>query len=368
MRSFHCDHCRQLVFFENSRCLRCEHELAYLPDLNVIGSLEAAGGDLWCTPLPRARGRRYRLCANYRDANVCNWAVSEQDTNPLCRSCRLTRVIPDLAQPGHREAWYRLEMAKRRLLYSLIQLQLPIRTKADDAERGLAFELLADPEQPGSRVLTGHQAGVIIISVAEADDVEREKRRRQLHEPYRTLLGHFRHEIGHYYWDCLIASSRWLATFRELFGDEQQDYSQALQRHYDCGPVADWQDSYISAYASVHPWEDWAESWAHYLHMTDALETAASFGLRLMPQRPGDPALQADVHLEHNVDFERLIEDWYPLTYALNCLNRGLGLPDGYPFVLSAPVIDKLRFIHTVIEDTARPPGRVPHHEGPHCD
>jgi len=344
------------VFFENSQCLQCQHPLAYLPDLQVMGSLEPAGEDLWRSPLARARDGRYRLCANYRDANVCNWAIGEQDPNPLCLSCRLTRVIPDLDQRGHREAWYRLEVAKRRLLYSLVQLQLPVRTKTEDAAHGLAFELLADSQVSGSPVLTGHRDGVIVISVAEADDVEREQRRRRLHEPYRTLLGHFRHEIGHYYWDRLIANSQVLASFRELFGDERQDYAQALQRHYASGSPPNWQERFISAYASVHPWEDWAESWAHYLHMTDTLETAASFGLRLKPWRRGDPALHADVHLQQSVDFERVIEDWYPLTYALNCLNRGLGQPDSYPFVLSAPVVAKLRFIHTTIAD-ARPHG-----------
>jgi hypothetical protein len=351
MQLFHCDHCGHLVFFENSLCLNCEHELAYLPDLAVLGSLEPAEEGLWRSPLERARGRLYRLCANYHGVNVCNWALPQHDTNTLCISCRLTRVIPDLSKPGHREAWYRLEVAKRRLIYSLSQLKLPITGKAADPERGLAFELLADPEQPGQpRVLTGHSNGVIVINVAEADDAQREARRQQLHEPYRTLLGHFRHEIGHYYWDRLIAGTDDLAAFRELFGDEQQDYAQSLQRHYEAGPPADWQQNHVSAYASTHPWEDWAESWAHYLHMTDTLETAAAFGMRLAPRRRGDPALRADVHLQGSASFERMIEDWYPLTYALNSLNRGLGLPDSYPFVLSTKVIEKLRFIHATIE------------------
>jgi len=168
---------------------------------------------------------------------------------------------------------------------------------------------------------------------------------------YRTLLGHFRHEIGHYYWDRLIAGGPALAGFRELFGDEQQDYQQALQRYYQEGPPANWQDRWISAYATTHPWEDWAESWAHYLHMTDTLETAAAMGLRLTAQRAGDPSLRSEVHLQQRASFERMIDDWHPLTYALNSLSRGLGLRDSYPFVLSAEVIDKLRFIHTVIAD-----------------
>jgi hypothetical protein len=350
MRLFHCDHCEQPLFFENSRCLNCQHAVAYLPDLSVVGSLEEVEHGLWRSPLQRAEGRMYRLCTNYADNGVCNWAIPQPDAEALCSSCRLTRIIPDLSVAGHREAWYRLEVAKRRLLYSLMQLQLPIDSRASDPEHGLAFELLAEVAQHGQPpVRTGHDNGVITISVAEADDVEREARRRQLHEPYRTLLGHFRHEIGHYYWDRLIANSNSQAAFVELFGDPEQDYADSLQRHYSEGPPADWQQRYISAYATAHPWEDWAETWAHYLHMIDTLETAAAFGLRLQPRRANDPALQADADLKPGSPFDGMIENWYPLTHVLNSLNRGLGLPDGYPFVLSAKVVEKLRFVHTVI-------------------
>ena len=116
MKVFHCDHCEQLIFFENVHCVRCEHSLAYLTDLGVVGSLEPQGSNLWKSPLPRAMGRTYRLCQNYTQENVCNWAVRAEDPNPLCLSCRLTRMIPNLSVPGHRAAWYRLEVAKRRLV------------------------------------------------------------------------------------------------------------------------------------------------------------------------------------------------------------------------------------------------------------
>jgi hypothetical protein len=353
VKVFHCDHCGHLLFFENIACVSCGHRLAYLPDLALVGSLDEAGGDLWTSPLTSAAGQRYRLCHNYTAEAVCNWAVREDDDHPLCESCRLTLVIPDLSKPGHREAWYRLEVAKRRLVYTLLALGLPVRNRVDDPEQGLAFEFKADVDEPsGGPVLTGHADGVITINIAEADDAEREKRKRALHEPYRTLLGHVRHEVGHYYWDRLIAAGPLLETFREAFGDERADYGQALQTHYDQGPPADWPQRFVSSYASAHPWEDWAETWAHYLHMVDTLETAAACGLSLRPRRrdePSLPTIPAEGLVAPDTPFGRLIESWFPLTYVLNNLNRGLGLPDGYPFVLPQPAIDKLRFVHDTV-------------------
>jgi hypothetical protein len=293
----------------------------------------------------------YRLCDNYTQQNVCNWAVAADDPQSLCRSCRLTRMIPDLRQPGYKEAWYRLEVAKRRLVYTLLNLGLPLDNKISDPEQGLAYEFLVD--LPATPALTGHSQGVITLNIAEADDAEREKRRVQLHEPYRTLLGHFRHEVGHYYWERLIASSDRLETFRQLFGDEREDYEEALKRHYKQGAPAAWQQRFVSAYASAHAWEDWAETWAHYLHMTDTLETAAACGLSLRPHRQDEPSLKTDVPGDRSNSFEQMISDWFPLTYVLNNLNRGLGLPDGYPFVLSTPAIDKLRFVHETVVGTS---------------
>lgn len=353
MKIFHCDHCEQLLFFENVSCMSCEHKLAFLTDLAVIGSLDPAEDGLWKSPLKRAKGKRWRLCKNYTDHDVCNWAVPADDPDPLCRCCRLTTVIPDLDKPNHKAWWYKLEVAKRRLEYTLLALGLPVFSKEEDPERGVAFEFKADPDDPKEpRVLTGHADGVITINVAEADDAYREKVRLELHEPYRTLLGHFRHEIGHYYWDRLVRDDeKRLAGFRELFGDERQDYAAALKRNYDEGPPADWQERHVTSYASVHPWEDWAETWAHYLHMTDTLETAASCGVSLRPRQRDLPKLKEvpnPVTCETSA-FEDLIESWFPLTYMLNSLNRGLGQPDAYPFVLSGPAIEKLRFVHDTV-------------------
>jgi len=354
MKVFHCDHCGQLLFFENTVCLSCGRRVAYLPDLGLVGSLDqdAADDRLWRSPLPDAAAQGYRLCRNYEEQAVCNWTVAEGDGGPLCLSCRLTRVIPDLGQPGVKLAWYRLETAKRRLVYTLAAAQLPIRSREEDPSAGLAFEFLADPPEGGAPVLTGHADGVITVNIAEADDAEREARRTALHEPYRTLLGHVRHESGHYYWDRLVRPGGGLDEFRRVFGDERQDYAAALEAHYRNGAAADWQDRFVSAYASAHPWEDWAETWAHYLHIIDTLEMAAHCGLSLRPRRADEPSLPKPLPATTpwRGPFDRLIEAWLPVAYVLNNLNRGLGQPDGYPFVLSPAVIEKLRYVHELVE------------------
>lgn len=350
MKLFHCSNCEQLVYFENTQCVNCGSMLAYLPDTMEMGALVPAADGNWTEAKTSAP---YRQCANYSQENVCNWALPAADPETYCLSCRLNRVIPDLTVPGQREAWARVELAKRRLVYTLLSLGLPVVPKTVDAEAGLAFEFLADDPATGSAVLTGHDEGVIVLNVAEADDAEREKRRLALGEPYRTLVGHFRHEIGHYYWDRLIKDRPRLAAFRELFGDESVSYEEALKIHYAQGAPAGWQEQFISSYATMHPWEDWAETWAHYLHMADTLDTASACGLSLRPQRADEPALEA---ADGHPTFDAMIADWFPLTHVLNNLNRGLGLSDGYPFVLSAPAIEKLRFVHDTICQAGREP------------
>jgi hypothetical protein len=220
------------------------------------------------------------------------------------------------------------------------------------------FEFLAD--QPGQPVLTGHAQGVITLNVAEADDAERVKRRVEMHEPYRTLLGHFRHESGHYYWDRLVDEGGRVEAFRQVFGDERADYGQALQAHYARGgALPDWQEHYVSAYATAHPWEDWAETWAHYLHMVDLLETAAAYNTRV--SLPGQ-----GIGLDEVINplgtarpsFDALVRQWVPLTLMVNSLNRSLGQEDAYPFALSPNALGKLRFVHDGIAETrARPAG-----------
>jgi hypothetical protein len=206
-------------------------------------------------------------------------------------------------------------------------------------------------------VKTGHVDGIITINVAEADDAEREKRRLAMNEPYRTVLGHLRHESGHFYWDQLIRGGESAVGFRELFGDADADYSSALQEYYRIGPAADWQTRFVSAYAAAHPWEDWAETWAHYLHITDTLETAAECGLVLRPRRNALPKARPRFSLDDLADvaFDQIISEWFGVSFLLNNLSRGLGQKDLYPFVLSQPAIEKLCFVHEICT-TARSP------------
>jgi len=301
--------------------------------------------------LGQSGGASRRPCRNYRVENVCNWMLPPDSPDAFCASCRLTEIIPALNKPESKHLWYRLEQAKRRLIYSLQGLRLPLRSRSEDSEYGLAFRFLEDI--PGNEsVVTGHERGIITLNVAEADDVRREKTRKSMHEPYRTLLGHFRHEIGHYYWDILIGSSSWLNEYRQLFGDERLDYADALSRHYSEGAPADWASKFISAYASSHPWEDWAETWAHYLHMIDALHTAAQWGVDLRPSSAAGTSVSDAFVARHAADFDTmLLQQWLPLTCFLNSLNRSLGQPDAYPFTIPTPVVDRLRFIDRVIRE-----------------
>jgi len=357
MKTFRCEHCGNPLFFENVRCLKCGSDLAFLPDRLALSAIEPVAGQpqLW-----RQRGgrrsesasRQYRLCRNNVERQACNFAVPADDPNPYCVSCRQTRVLPDLSVPGNLDRWYRIEVAKRRLFYSLARLGLVNVCPPPGQRDGPVFEFLADT--PERMVMTGHADGVITLNVAEADDAERVKRRIELHEPYRTLLGHLRHESGHYYWDRLIDEEGRIAQFRAVFGDESIDYAEALQRHYTSGgPPAGWEDLYVSAYATSHPWEDWAETWAHYLHMVDLLETAASFNTKV--EVPGDHEEEVDDPFAvMEPDFDRLVEQWVPVTLLVNSLNRSLGQEDAYPFALSPATLDKLRFVHDVIHSPRR--------------
>jgi hypothetical protein len=261
-------------------------------------------------------------------------------------------MIPDLSVSGNLWRWHKLEMAKRRLVYALNRLRLPLSAVPGENRPALRFKFIADiPGGPPAP--TGHLNGLITINIVEADDPERERRRVNLHEPYRTLLGHLRHEVAHYFWDRLIDRSRWLDRCRQLFGDDRMDYSAALKRHYNEGPPADWQQNFISAYATMHPWEDWAETWAHYFHIIDLVETATAFGLTIKPDPAEKPTVMPAAPPRREPGFEKLLEAWFPLTQVLNSLNRSMGMPDAYPFALSDKAVEKLHFIHEVVMGSA---------------
>jgi hypothetical protein len=348
LNTFSCTQCRHPVFFENVTCENCSSALGFVPGERAMMAFEVNAEEPWRVA-GRESGKAYRPCRNYRVENVCNWMVPTDSTDEYCASCQLTEIIPALNKPENKNHWYRLEQAKRRLIYSLQGLHLSLRSRKEDPAHGLAFQFLEDIAGT-ERVMTGHDNGLITLNVAEADDARREKMRTTMHEPYRTLLGHFRHEVGHYYWDILIDGSPWFDEFRKLFGNEQINYADSLSRHYNQGTPTDWANNFISAYASAHPWEDWAETWAHYLHIVDGLDTAAQWGVNLRPNRATGASVNVASLARQADDFDALlVEQWLPLTCFLNCLNRSLGQPDAYPFTIASPVVDKLRFINRVI-------------------
>lgn len=360
MKLFQCQNCRQPLYFENTRCERCGLALGYLPDRETITALKPDDGarnseqQLWRA---LADGKTYRYCANAAH-DVCNWLVPAARSDAYCTACRHNRMIPDLSWAENLQKWRALEGAKHRLFYTLIQLRLPLETQAE-SPAGLAFQFLADVGLSGSRVMTGHADGVITINLAEADDAERERRRHQMGELYRTLLGHFRHEMGHYYWDRLIADTPHLEEFRRIFGDERRDYDQALKDYYANGPAAAWSEHFISPYASAHPWEDFAETWAHYLHMIDTLETAHVAGLAVSPKLPQSPGAIFDFHpLDTGMD--RLVDAWLALTFAVNSINRSMGMHDLYPFVLGPLAVAKLTFVQQRIRAVSPPKPKSP--------
>lgn len=345
--------CGQSLFFRNSQCLACSALLGYAPQSGCLSSLQpgpAAG--TWVLDAEPDAGA-FKRCANLDTPAACNWLLPAHLTGNLCVACSLNRTIPDLSVPENPERWRKVEIAKRRLVAQLIALGLQVIPKSDDEARGLAFDFLG-VDLEGRTPITGHANGLVTLDIKEADDAHRERVRAQMHEPYRTLLGHFRHEVGHYYWDRLIANSPWLESFRSLFGDERYSYTEALEQHYQQGAPNGWQQSHVSAYATMHPWEDWAETWAHYLHMMDAVDTALGFGMSARdvdldyqpfplsslydPQHPGGPAFLAFVNA------------WIELAGMLNELSRSMGQPDFYPFILPPAVIAKLHFMHLVIQ------------------
>ena len=357
MKIFQCQACDQPVSFESTSCESCARRLGYVCDVHEMSALEPVGDDLWHAYAHP--GPKYRFCANAVH-EACNWLVAEGEGRDLCVACRHNQTVPDLSVPWNVARWRQIEAAKHRLFYTLLRLKLPLADRERFSD-GLAFDFLVDPAEnqlAGPPVLTGHDNGLITLNIAEADDVERERRRMLFGEFYRTLLGHFRHEVGHYFWNLLVRYDDSLAAFRTIFGDESADYGLSLQRHYADGPPPGWEESFVSAYATAHPWEDFAETWAHYLHIVDTLETASAFEIQVRP-RLRAPSIQEGVAIAidfdpyETSDFETLIQGWLPLTYAVNSLNRSMGQPALYPFKLTPAVIAKLAFIHQRI-DAAR--------------
>ncbi len=344
MRTFTCGHCANLLAFENSVCVVCGSPQAFSTEQFSMVVVD--------------QSETHQLCGNAALIG-CNWLIA--DGERFCPSCRLTRTRPREDDTSGMVAFAGAEAAKRRLVYQLMDLALPVIAKLDDAA-GLAFDLLSSTDAP---VTTGHADGVVTIDLAEGDDPHREAMRVEMGEPYRTMLGHLRHEVGHYYFQVLVEGRRpgagdthvgdAIERFRTLFGDERPDYGDALRRHYTDGPPLRWEVSHISAYATAHPWEDWAETFAHYLHILDTLQTASSWGMVVAGPSTSAPEVTGAVHARPasqtsgEVGISEIIATWLPLTYALNAVNRSMGKEDLYPFRLTESVIAKLDFVHRLV-------------------
>ena len=369
-RNYRCQ-CGQAIFFRNSQCLACQTPLGYAPErgrlLPLMPGPQVNTWQEWQPPAAPDDGADanppgqyeapvYKRCPNLSTPARCNWLVPLGDPITMCRACRLNHTIPDLAnpaQPDNGYLWGLIELAKRRLVSSLILLGLPVASRMhEDPQRGLMFDFLRSPVN-GPHIMTGHDTGLITMNLDEADDAKREAVRKAMREPYRTLLGHFRHEVGHYYWDRLVAGTPWMDGFHQLFGDETTSYADSLKRNYENGPPSDWPLHFVSAYASMHPWEDWAECWAHYLHMRDGIDTALSLGLGLDRSDLEVTPFTLDELYQPNhpqaEQFLAFLNHWTRLTTMLNEMSRSMGLPDFYPFVLPRQVVAKLHFIHLVV-------------------
>ena len=339
MKRFFCA-CGSPAFFGSTYCIACSRPLGFDPGSLQLLSLELSGGGRY-RPAGDYPAGEFHQCKNRPDYDICNWLVPADSGAEYCVSCSLNEVIPALESGRNRLLWGRLENAKRRLIYTLLSLGLPLQFPDG---KSMTFRFLEDkrtnPNVSESFVFTGHMGGTITINVAEAEDSVRHAVREDMQERYRTLLGHFRHESAHFYFDPLVAAyPDILSEFRGLFGDEREDYDSALKSYYDSHVAGSgWQGRYVSRYASSHPWEDWAETWAHYLHIRDTLETAVCWDMASAP----------DTSRESN----QWMDAWMDFSVVLNELNRSMGVDDAYPFVLSDIVIEKLIFVHRRVVPT----------------
>jgi hypothetical protein len=342
MIRFYC-RCGTEIFFENSHCAVCGAVLGFAPERQSLLALQADEDKGWFSALA---GQYYRFCSLRQDLG-CNWLIPAEHSGSQCQSCRLTRTIPTLTLQRNQTRWQRLEQTKRRALYTLFRLRLAFRDSINNPASSicthlpaLIFDFLEDQQaNPNANiefVYSGHSNGVITLNAAEADDIFRAANRELMNEVYRTLLGHFRHELGHYYGLLLKGNDKIFTEYQHLFGDESQDYKAALEQHYTEGARDDWRENYISAYASSHPQEDWAETWAHYLHICDTLETARAYNV-----------------ISTNPDgftFARELSEWANLSVVLNSLNRSMGVDDAYPFIITPIIGLKLGFIDRLVK------------------
>lgn len=350
MKLFKCDNCGQPVYFEDTTCTKCLNRLGF--DSQSLRMLSFRQDQ---APIFTAVGDQgdYRNCSN-NQFDVCNWVIPADSDDEFCPACSLNKVVPNVSNPDHLKRWKVIESAKHRLVYAILKWKLPFQNKIQDKKNGLAFDFKSDEGMPdGQKVLTGHAEGLITINIAEADDVERAMAKKNMDEVYRTVLGHFRHEVGHYYWEQLIVNNpTYLEGFRDLYGDDRIDYQESMDTYYKEGAPDNWKENYISAYATMHPWESWAETWAHYMHIVGTLETAYSYGITINPRiDPYNQTIAASIDFDpYNIEeFDPIFNSWLPVSFMMNSLNRSMGAQDLYPFYINPTVKKKLDFIHRVI-------------------
>ena len=359
--------CGAPLFRDNTSCIRCGALVGYLPDRGWLLAFAKAPSrnnntqnapQTYINPHPALAKRSFKTCTGRTAVHQCNWMIDATDAATQCLSCSLTRTIPDLSQPGAPERWAEAERAKRQTIGQLLRLRLPVRSRHTHRD-GMWFDFL-EPLPGTIPVLTGHADGLITLNLAEADPARRALIQEQMGESFRTLAGHIRHELAHYYWQLFSQNAEWLQQFRKVFGDERADYAQALDKHHKQGAPATWSSQFISPYASSHPWEDWAETFAHYLHMEEALHTADRLGLDLQRlhlrtdsfdraslQVAGSPALTPA--------FLHSIDRWVLLSLAANELNAALGHPHAYPFIFNPVSVSKLHAVHQALQKFAGP-------------
>jgi hypothetical protein len=345
MKTFACQ-CGNRLFFENVKCVACGRDVGWCEHCQGIASFVMRENGSYCCD---SCGSAARKCFNYEVEQVCNHFVADaaESKEPLlCSVCQLTQTIPDLTVEGNRDKWRRLEQAKRRLIYQLDQIKLPYRNVEptltfDFKENVVPAEGVWRKGELAEHVYTGHLNGKITINIQEADDVEREKLRVDMNEARRTLIGHLRHEIGHYYWQLLI-QNKCEAEFIQVFGDHNDpDYATALALYYEQGPRPDWNQAFISAYAASHPWEDFAETFALYLDIRSVLQTSEHLGVPLHK-------------ITNTVTFEEYVFAYQMLGITVNELNRCLGIFDLVPEIIVQPVVDKLNFIHKLLQNAIK--------------
>lgn len=343
MKVFQCGNCKHSLYFETYICPNCNHLSGYRDHDRKM--LTFSPDDQFL--VSDREQLTYKYCKNEAH-NVCNWLLKKEDPEEYCPACRLNRTSPKARDRRNFELWKELEVAKHRLIYQLQKIGLALPSKME-VETGLCFDFVTKEGNP--KLMTGHANGVITILLQEADSVVREQMRKQFLEPYRTLIGHLRHEVGHYFWDRLVSTHvEMLEEFRTIFGDERANYGDSLQLYYKNGVPKGWEKSFISKYATSHPWEDWAETWAHYLHIMDMVETSYFFGLRVKPiGKYKEMKTKASFDPYLKTDFDLIVKTCVPLSFAVNSINRAMGVPDVYPFVITEAMVKKMRFIHRLL-------------------